>query len=442
MRGISEVLVQASNRVVPSEREEEKVGSLAKVLMRKTVLAAGRYRETRGVLMGGSYAKGTWLPKEVDLDIFVRIDASTPEPRFEEVGLGVGRAATRGLPVGKKYAQHPYTEATADGIRVNIVPCYDVVKGQWRSAADRSPFHVDLVKALTEQKKTEVRLLKRFMKSVGVYGAEIETRGFSGYVAEVLIMKLGSLRTVLTWFSSLQFQPKGNPLTLPDPVDGGRDLGVAVSAEKLGRMVLASREFLRHPSEAFFGKMKGKSSQALRSHILAVVFSHKKLSEDILWGELRRTSKHVVGHIESHGFKVARWMAASNNSDRSAILLVPEISGLPGLEQRVGPTIDRGEDVRAFLESNRKESRLVWVDDAARVRVLRPRPYMELTTLLEDVVRGKAGPIGASKEVGAGLKRSAVILQRDSLARAARSNAWLNAGIEEITTDAIGTRDS
>ncbi len=442
MNDASAVLAEASNQVTPKKSDEERMRSLAEALMRKTIRAARNYKETRGVLMGGSYAKGTWLPKEVDFDIFVKIDASTPERRFEEVGLAVGRDATRGLPAGKKYAQHPYTEAVAEGVRVNVVPCYDVVKGEWKSAADRSPFHVDLVKNLPEEEKTEVRLLKRFMKSVGVYGAEIETQGFSGYVAEVLVIRLGSVRDVLSWFSSMQFRPKGNPLNLPDPVDEGRDLGVAVSAEKLGRMVLASREFLRRPSEAFFETMEGKSSRTVRSTVFAVVFSHKKLSEDILWGELRRTSRHLVGHVESRGFKVARWMAASNDSDKSAILLVPEISKLPGLEQRIGPTVDRREDVRAFLDSNKRESTLVWVDDAARVRVLRPRPYTELTKLLDDIVRGKAGPTGASKEVGAGLKRSAEVLRGPQLARVARSNAWLEAGLKEVTTDAIGTRES
>jgi len=50
--------------------------------------------------------------------------------------------------VGKKYAQHPYTEATVEGVRVNIVPCFDVKAGEWMSAADRSPYHVELIEGL------------------------------------------------------------------------------------------------------------------------------------------------------------------------------------------------------------------------------------------------------------------------------------------------------
>jgi tRNA nucleotidyltransferase (CCA-adding enzyme) len=105
-------------------------------------------------------------------------------------------------------------------VRVNVVPCYAVGPKQWKSAADRSPYHVDLVRSLPADSKTQMKLLKRFMKSIGVYGAEIQTQGFSGYVAEVLVMKHGSLEGVLGWFAD--FHPHGADrlFSLPDPVDG------------------------------------------------------------------------------------------------------------------------------------------------------------------------------------------------------------------------------
>ena len=159
MSRLASVLARAKDLARPSSEEEEAIGRLAKRLLAKTGQAASRFRETRGVLVGGSYAKGTWLPSHVDLDIFVRLDPSTPDPEFERIGLRIGKAATMGYPTGKKFAQHPYTEATVEGVRVNIVPCFDVKKGEWKSAADRSPFHVSLVRKLSEVEKTQVRLL-------------------------------------------------------------------------------------------------------------------------------------------------------------------------------------------------------------------------------------------------------------------------------------------
>ena len=440
MSRLASVLARAKDLARPSSEEEEAIGRLAKRLLAKTGQAASRFRETRGVLVGGSYAKGTWLPSHVDLDIFVRLDPSTPDPEFERIGLRIGKAATMGYPTGKKFAQHPYTEATVEGVRVNIVPCFDVKKGEWKSAADRSPFHVSLVRKLSEEEKTQVRLLKLFMNGVGVYGAEIERRGFSGYVAEVLVMRLGSLQKALEWFAEEAAPQGAKPFTLPDPVDPARDLGVAVSGETFGRMVLACREFLRRPSLAFFHRMPGRERRAMRRAVVAVVFSHRAMSEDTLWGELRKTTKHLVRHVEVQGITVARSMAASNNRDRSAILLIPEVSELPEAEQRAGPTVDRRKDVEAFMRANARDSRLFWVDDDARVRLLKPRRHILLEGLLADLARGKEGPVGASREVETGMRRSASVLSGARLSRAASASPWLEAGIREITSDAIGTR--
>ena len=440
MSNILAVLSAASEGVVPAPSKVSSMKILAEAVVEKTTRAAARYPEVRDVVLGGSFAKGTWLSDETDLDIFVRFDPSTPENDFERIGLAVGASTVRGHPRGKKYAQHPYTEATVEGVKVNIVPCYSVPRGEWKSAADRSPYHVDLVKGVSEETKTQIRLMKRFMKAVGVYGAELETRGFSGYVAEVIVIAHGGFLESLSWLSSLQPASESRMFSVPDPVDPSRDLGIAVSAEKFGQMVLASREFLRRPGRAFFTVMKGKPRPALRDSVIAVVFSHKKLSEDILWGELRRTSRHVVRHLEERGFRVARAMCASNNMDRSAILLIPEFDFLPKTEQRIGPTVDRADDLRSFLASNRDRTKLVWVDDEARVRLLVPRDEVDFSKFLAAIAKGRAGPTGASRELGIGLKKSARILKGKELKAESSRSRWLGAGISEIVTDAIGTR--
>jgi tRNA nucleotidyltransferase (CCA-adding enzyme) len=440
MSPLAAVLKQATKLVVPSPAETAKFSSLARMLLLKTRRVAERFPEARDVLMGGSFAKGTWLPNNVDLDIFVKIDPATPVERFEKVGLDIGVATTRGFPMGKKYAQHPYTEATVEGVRVNIVPCFDVKAGEWRSAADRSPYHVELVDGLPEDSKNQIRLLKLFMNGVGVYGAEIQRQGFSGYVAEVLVIKHGDFESAIRWFADYSMPANGRIFSLPDPVDKGRDLGVAVSGESLGRMVLACREFLRRPSLAYFGEMKGKVQASLGGDVYAVLFSHREMSEDTLWGELRKTLKHVVRHLEVRGFAIARAMAASDNVSKSAILLIPEFTNLPLVEQRVGPTVDRKKDVEAFISTNSKQSCLVWVDDDARVRLLGRRRYTRLHDILGDVIGGKAGPIGASKEIEDGMKKNGVVLHGRTLAKAASSSKWLRDGIREITSDAIGTR--
>ena len=83
-------------------------------------------------------------------------------------------------------------------MRVNIVPCYKVALGEWKSAADRSPYHTKyIISKLDDRLRLEARLFKKFVKASRVYGAEVRVQGFSGYVCEVLILKYGSFQSVL-----------------------------------------------------------------------------------------------------------------------------------------------------------------------------------------------------------------------------------------------------
>jgi tRNA nucleotidyltransferase (CCA-adding enzyme) len=437
MTSLDVVVGRALRLVVPSTSEQILARKLARFTLERTRTAARDHVEVRGVVLGGSYAKGTWLPGKADIDIFLKIARSTPQARFEKIGLGVGAKALAGYPTGKKYAQHPYTEGIVRGVKVNIVPCYAVAKGKWKSAADRSPFHVRLVRQLPQDLKDQVRLLKQFMIGVGVYGAEIETQGFSGYVAEVLILRHRTFEGVLAHFAGFKPASKERLFSLPDPVDPSRDLGVAVSAEKLGTLVLAARSFLKKPAEAYFAGAQPRVRSALGRLVVALTFDHVELSEDILWGELRRSLRHFVRHVEEKGFKIARSMAVSNNSNTSAFLFLPEVESLPSLEQRTGPGVELQEEVNRFVASNRGRARLFWVDEEGRLRLIQRRDDTSLKVLLATMAKSGSRSTGASADVARGLRRSARVLEGERL-KSAKNPAWLTKGVERIVSDAIG----
>ena len=64
-----------------------------------------------------------------------------------------------------RYSEHPFVEANIDGVGVNVVPCYNVKKGEWKSAADRSTFHTEFMsEKLTGLMKDDIRVLKCFME--------------------------------------------------------------------------------------------------------------------------------------------------------------------------------------------------------------------------------------------------------------------------------------
>ena len=436
---IENVLAQATPLVVPGPVARKATVRVAEKVMSRVKEAAGAHGEVAGVFLGGSFAKDTWLPGDVDIDVFVKISPSVDEAKFEEVGLAVGRDALRGYKPGKKYAQHPYTEATVDGFKVNVVPCYDVKPGEWRSAADRSVHHVTFVREnLDEEARVQVRLLKRFMKAVGVYGAEIEMGGFSGYATEVLIHEYETFESTLGSFAVFVPDSKEEYFTLFDPIDDKRDLGKAMARETVARMVLASRAFLETPSIAFFKGVRGRARPKLQKMAYVIAFEHEELSEDTLWGELKRSARQVAKHLREEGFELARVEAATDRRRSSAIVILPVVETLPRLEERLGPGVEILEGAKSFVAKNRDSAELVWVGEDGRLRLLAERRFTSLESLLEEVLRSRVGSIGVSKEVGEALKKNGRVLHGERLAREAGRKAWLKEGLAKTLSDSVG----
>lgn len=436
---MDKVLAEARRIVVPSASARRETVRVGEKVVSKVKEAAEAHPEVVGVFLGGSFAKDTWLAGDVDIDVFVKLSTGVDEKRFEEVGLSVGREALRGYKPGKKYAQHPYTEATVDGFKVNVVPCYDVRPGEWRSAADRSVHHVAFVREhLDEEARLQVRLLKKFMKAVGVYGAEIQKEGFSGYAAEVLIYEYESLEATLRSFAVFVPDSEDEYFTLFDPIDDARDLGKAMSKETVARMVLASRAFLEEPSIAYFKKVAGRPRPGLHGRLLALAFEHQELSEDTLWGELKRSARQIAKHVRDEGFSLARVEAASDNVGSSAIILLAVVDTLPVVEERLGPSVEMSDGAKSFAAKNRDDAELVWVGEDGRLRLLAKRRFTSLGELLDDVLESRLDRIGVSKEVGRALAKNGRVLRGERLRREAAKKPWLKEGLERVLSDSVG----
>jgi len=436
---IEGVLARARPMVIPSPAARRETVRVAEKVMSRVKEAARAHAEVAGVVLGGSFAKDTWLPGDVDIDVFVKISPNVEEAKFEEVGLAVGREALKGYKPGKKYAQHPYTEATVDGFKVNVVPCYDVKPGEWRSAADRSVQHVAFVKEnLDEEARVQVRLLKRFMKAVGVYGAEIEKEGFSGYATEVLIDEYETFESTLGSFAVFVPDSKEEYFALFDPIDDNRNLGKAMSRETVARMVVASRAFLEEPSLSFFKEVKGRARPRLQKLAYVIAFEHEELSEDILWGELKRSARQIAKHVREEGFEVARVEAVSDGLRSSAIVILPVVETLPRLEERVGPGVEIAEGAKSFVAKNGDAAELIWVGEDGHLRLLAERRFTSLGRLLEEILESRVRNIGVSKEVGEALRRSGRVLRGERLTKEAARRAWLKKGLARTLSDSVG----
>ena len=303
----SDIIKKSKRIAIPNNIQRKKVDKIANQVFSLVNQVAEKQKSVVSVHFGGSYAKETWTPEKIDIDIFVKFKKTTTEKNFETIGKKIGFDSLKKFKPYVRYSEHPFVEANIDGVGVNIVPCYDIKKGEWKSAADRSTFHTEFMsEKLTGSMKDDIRVLKCFLKINGMYGAEIAKQGFSGYVCEVLVYYLGSFENVLKKISKLDNNqmigesPRRfeSPIVIIDPIDRNRNLGAAISIQNVTNFVLIARNFLKKNSISYFKeKSKIRIPKELAKNTLVVNFKYKKRSEDIIYGQIKRASNSIESQL-------------------------------------------------------------------------------------------------------------------------------------------------
>ncbi|HIH44545.1 MAG TPA: CCA tRNA nucleotidyltransferase, partial [Candidatus Methanoperedenaceae archaeon] len=313
-------------RIKPGDGERQRLqeisGRLISLIDR---IAADAGISAHGMLVG-SAARGTWLSGECDLDIFICFPEQATRAELEEKGLAIARAAAADAQESEeRYAEHPYVHAVFDGYDVDLVPCFEVADvASIKSAVDRSPFHNRYVLEKIAGIKDEVLLLKQFMKGAGVYGSELKTRGFSGYLAELLVIRYGSFTKVLEdacgWVPGKIIDiehhaaaVQSDPLVVVDPTDPGRNVAAALSLENMCRFIDRACEFISSPGAEFFfpapvAPMTAPELEALLAargtSLLAIAFEPPDVVEDVLFPQLRKLEQSAKELLERKEFRV------------------------------------------------------------------------------------------------------------------------------------------
>jgi tRNA nucleotidyltransferase (CCA-adding enzyme) len=398
----------------PTHSQERRIAKVAQEAKTHVDSYVAQLDDVVDVVFGGSFAKGTWLPDHADIDIFVKIKPSVGIEKFEEMGREIGSEALKSYGPKLRYSDHPYVEVFVKKVRVNVVPCYDVEQGKWQSAADRSPFHTQYISSnFDDEKRRQARLLKKFLKSVGIYGAEISTEGFSGYVSEVLVLKYSSfenlLRAAADWqerqiiavsdYDSDFVRVSNSPVIIIDPVDSRRNLGTAISPESVAKFMLAARKFLEKPSLDFFkeGKYR-RGTIKLLPNVLVVEFSHEKKSPDIIWGQLKRSLSAIAKQLELAHFEVLRSSCVTDEKSSAALAFLLESITLPPYTKRKGPEVFRRKDTASFL-SNRKKPLASWVDREMRIAMVIERRATDARKFVKSLLINHRENSGVSKDL-------------------------------------------
>ncbi|MDQ2073504.1 CCA tRNA nucleotidyltransferase [Haloarcula sp. NS06] len=370
-------------RVSPTDDERAQLQRVADAVMADAEAAIADLPVEAEVVQVGSTARGTWTAGDRDVDVFVCFPPSIERETLEEYGLAVGHDV---LPDGRgEYAEHPYVVGEREGYAVDLVPCYAVEDAtEIQSAVDRTPFHTRyLQERLDDTSAAEVRVAKQFLKGIGVYGSDLRTRGFSGYLTELLVLEFGGFRAFLEavadWHPPVRLDPEDHgsetfddPLVVIDPTDPERNVAAVLSETNVATLQHYARDLLAEPRASLFteddpdpfeaAEVEAAVSQRETTPV-ALRFAAPDVVDDQLWPQLRKSLGGLCSELDRREFEVLRSAAfvedgsgeaepvANENQERDAVLLLEfSVAERPAVERHEGPPVHVREHASGFFE--------------------------------------------------------------------------------------------
>ena len=363
---LAPVFAKVLNKTKPTVAEKSEMKEFIDKLTDVTTPIAKLYGAKP--MLCGSVTKNTWIREKREADLFLLFSPGINKKNLSDQGLRISKEVISQLK-GKyeiAYAEHPYLRGMVKykgkDYQVDIVPAYSVKDaGKIKSAVDRTPHHVKFIKE-NLRVPDEVRLLKQFLKSIKVYGADVKTQGFSGYLSELLIINYGNMsnliKNVAKWRApiALDLKKKANrqkmhekfktPLIFIDPVDANRNVAAAVSEESFYRFVKGCNDFIKKPSPNFFFQDHPKpySINDVQKEIkkrgtrwYLIKFDKPDVIDDILYPQLRRCANSIEKILTAGGFRVFRkgfWVG-----NQIVLAFEMDIWLVPKMAKHIGPNV-------------------------------------------------------------------------------------------------------
>jgi tRNA nucleotidyltransferase (CCA-adding enzyme) len=286
-------------------------------------------------------------------------------------------------------------------------------------------------KSLTLKMRNEVRILKTFLKSNKIYGAEIAKQGFSGYISEVLILEFGSFENLIKSISKIKenqiigitSKSFDTSIIVIDPIDSNRNLAAAISNENIGKFILISRALNKKPSLEFFKNKKSKRSNKFWNNLLVVKFEFKTRSPDIIWGQIKRATSTLSTQLELGGFTVLRSKSHTDQQKEAYLIFFLESTKIVEIYQKKGPEFFREDSTHSFISKNLKNAELVWVGNNRKIISLEKRKHTDAVSFMKEFLKKnlKVGiPKGLQNDFKRGFK---VFLGNKTLSKSIKEEA-------------------
>lgn len=359
MDKFKKVFDRAYSIFVSSQREKSRLDKIAEELMGLLNKNASNKKVNVEFRFSGSYAKGTWIKNESDIDIFAIFNS---EGEMKNLSSLVPKNF---IPA---FGTRKYFKGLFNGIKVEIVPVLrfsDI--NLVENSIDLSTLHSNYINSsLSNSQKKDVIILKAFCKANNCYGSETYMHGFSGYSLEVLIKEFGSftalMEAVNSWKPPIIIGKTSNknvyPIFLSDPTNIKRNICASVNEENLSKFVLAMKRFYLSPSFDFFIKKSIKTNvlKEVKERGTKLFIFNTKIIEprDVFLSKYVKNLDKLIKELKAEDIEIYSFDVDFN--EKSAILFL-QVKNVPKAKTKIvyGPDVFSAADIiKNFINVHKK----------------------------------------------------------------------------------------
>ncbi len=465
LRIISEAMALLS----PTAKESEQAKAVADLAVKCVKNCCEKLSISySNIQLVGSLAKGTWLRGDYDIDIFI-LFPSEERNNFRALVDELTKClpsefSERGLSLRtlRKHSTHPYVYLFNKDISIDVVPAVDVRSIPTETfgvltPVDRTPLHTEyIIEKIGQQPglEREIRVFKKFLKSIGSYGSEIKTQGFSGYLTELVVIYSRSAINAIRKFATITpgaiFHLDSPRLTaeealskwgkasfyFPDPTDPNRNVASVVSPSTLSNIKLACESFLHFPSSSFFKSPQPLPLSAHRESDLQflkfIQIETGLLPEDRIWSQLWKNARKTKEYLTRLGFPIieVRPTEIDPNLFLFVVYSLSETNSPLILEKRIDAYSN--QSFKKFIGILKSSSRYGPRINDFELESWIKKPRKKLLDVLKQMVN--EGYIRWSRSVDAQIKRIQMIPSFDQLDISILSNISFLHTLEELIT--------
>ncbi len=364
------MLKEVLGSITPTPAERKETLKLVNAFLSALNAALKKNRCSAKAVLGGSYAKDTWLQGDYDVDVFVRFEQ---KHKGDDLSALLAKAL-KPRKAERVHGSRDYFWVHEKQFKFEIIPVLVVKKASdAQNVTDFSPLHVAWVNKNGKKYKDDIRLFKKFCKAQGVYGAESYIRGFSGHVVDILVTYYKGFLPLLK--AAAQWKPKTivdyyhlydkkalfvlnqskiqGPLIIIDPVQKDRNAAAALAQDKYDALVVAAQKFLKRPGKDCFVETEVDLGKlAKKGHLLQVCAKAPKGREDVVGTKLLHVFEYLKRYLEDFTIVASGWKW--DKASQAEFWYVVKERSLPATMVHPGPPLEFTKSVAAFKKTHKK----------------------------------------------------------------------------------------